>query len=111
MGVERRNFLKKEEQKARFSLLFHRDSALYFSRIVEKYLNILFMLLFISCLQCDCDSCDSKNAKTPVVCAYTRAREPFIDIFRIENSPFPMNTFRLLIAISSPSSKTTRRFV
>ena len=110
MRVERRIFLKKEEQKACFSLLFHRDSALYFSRIVGKYLNVLFILLFISGLQRDCDTCDSKNAKTPVVCAYTRARERFIDIFTIENSPFPMNTFRPLIAISSPSSKTTRRF-
>ena len=48
MRVERRIFLKKEEQKARFSLLFYRDSALYFLRIVEKYLNILVMSLFIS---------------------------------------------------------------
>ena len=40
--------MKKEEQKARFSLLFHRDSVLYISRIVEKYLNVLVILLFIS---------------------------------------------------------------
>ena len=28
-----------------------------------------------SCLQMSCDTCDSKNTKTPVMCAYTRARE------------------------------------
>ena len=26
-------------------------------------------------LQMSCDTCDSKNTKTPVMCAYTRARE------------------------------------
>ena len=30
--------------------------------------------LNISWLDGECDTCDSKNAKTPVVCAYTRAR-------------------------------------
>ena len=34
----------------------------------------LINALNISWLDGECDTCDSKNAKTPVVCAYTRAR-------------------------------------
>ena len=65
---------KTKGQKARFSLLFHRDSVLYISRFVEIYLKYMFNLLFISGLWWSLWHLWQQKDKNSCECARTRVR-------------------------------------
>ena len=63
-------------------------------------------------LRKDCDTCDSKKCKTPVMCARTRTRERgVIGIFTIRFSIVPTPLQRGKISNPSFDEKTTRRFM
>lgn len=55
--------------------LKRRDAMMPFEGFELKYINNILNTLITSHFQQVCDTCDSKNTKTPVLCAYTRTRE------------------------------------
>ena len=58
-----------------------------------------------------CDTCDSKNAKSPVMCAYACAREGVIvDFFTVRKTLFLMGGSSIVFSASECCLKTTRHF-
>ena len=78
------SFWKAEEREKRLLVEF----SAYFQSLKIAFVKICLIYIVIDwiivCCLLFCDTCDSKNAKTPVMCVYACAREKgVIDVFTI----------------------------